>query len=1215
MQRIRDIFEKKIDRSIEEVIKVDQHNEEVVLSEISEYIVTDSIKEHFITLYKEIAEAPSEPREGIGVWISGFFGSGKSSFAKILGYTVSARKVGGNSAAEIFKRTVGDAKVSDLLDSITSRIPIHAVIFDVSMDRGVRWANERMTEIMYKAILHELDYAEDFDLAELEITLEGDEKLEDFIGRFKKIHGSEWKKRRKLGFGINEASRVLNDMDPKTYPTADSYAVSVGKGRADMDANKLAARAFELAARRAPSKALIFIIDEVGQYVSRSVDKMLDLQGVVQAFGKEGLNRIKAKKSVAPAWIVVTSQEKLNEVVDALDSKKIELARLQDRFRILVDLKQSDISEVTGRRVLAKNEAGRKLLGKLHADNEGRIKTFCSLERTSRKTEIRKEDFIGLYPYLPYQIELCIDIVAGLRLKRGAHRHIGGSNRTIIKQAQEMMIHPRTRLADAPLGTLVTLDKVYELLYLGNLLPSEMTREIDALPGRIPNNEMALRVARALALLESVADLPRTAHNIAVVLHPSVESESILKQVEAALGALEKAKIVRETEEGYKLLTAQEINWDIKRGELDPKERDRNQIKRDLIREIFSDPSIRNYRYKNLRPFKCSLFVDGETVDDGGDIPLNISIADDPEARDALCREAREESNAKREEIFWIVAGSEEIHDLIKEFYRSQEMISTHERMGAQGSLTAEEVSCLAEEKTRRDRCQRNMRSKIAEALQAGTGFFRGVQHDGSALGKELPEVVHGMLDRVIPDLYPKLELGIRPLKGDEPEKMLTAVNLNALPPVCYDGENGLSLVIKQGKKLVPNPGAEICKELLEYVRKEHSYGNKVTGKSLETHFGGFGYGWDHEILRLGLAVLLRSGSIEVTHQGRKYRDHGDPACRPPFVNTPAFRSSSFAPREALGLPMLADASRQYEELTGREVDIEEGAIAQAFQKLAEEDLKELIPLAERMKNIELPGAVPIREHLHTVEGILEMPAEDCVKTLAGEGKSYRDMRGRVSRLIKATTADNISIINRARTVMKEQWPPLEAHGIDGALTDKARGLDAALKADDFYDKIESMRLAAEDIAEKYFDLYRALHQKRADLYGKALEGIKGLPEWGELCKSTSVAEGQRNSAIAPLAERATHECDAGGGNSVCSACKATIAQMEMDIGVVDAVRAGVASTVQVLAAPEEKIERVRVSSLITGKLETAEDVDEALKDLKEHILKLFAGGAKVILE
>ena len=153
-----------------------------------------------------------------------------------------------------------------------------------------------------------------------------------------------------------------------------------------------------------------------------------------------------------------------------------------------------------------------------------------------------------------------------------------------------------------------------------------------------------------------------------------------------------------------------------------------------------------------------------------------------------------------------------------------------------------------------------------------------------------------------MPVLYPKLEIGVLPLKGDEPEKLITAANLNGLPPVFYHDKPEQSLVVKQSGKFLPNLGADLCREMLDYLKKEHAYGNKVTGKILETHFSGIGYGWERETLRLGLAVLFRGGAVEVTHQGRKYRNYSDPACRPPFVNNPAFRAASFAPRETLDL-------------------------------------------------------------------------------------------------------------------------------------------------------------------------------------------------------------------------------------------------------------------------------------------------------------------------
>jgi hypothetical protein len=512
--------------------------------------------------------------------------------------------------------------------------------------------------------------------------------------------------------------------------------------------------------------------------------------------------------------------------------------------------------------------------------------------------------------YLPYQIDLCIDIVSGLRLRRGAQRHIGGSNRTIIKQAQQMLVHPQTRLADRPIGTLVTLDLVYELLYAGNLLPTEVTREVDDVPKRLPGEEMAHKVAKAIALLEVVTDLPRTARNLAVVLHPRVDADPLLPDVETALKKLQDAQIVRESEEGFKLLTVQEKNWDTTRRGLDPKPADRNRIKRELLQEIFAEPGIKGYRYQNRKPFPFALKIDGETVDSSGQIPLDLRIADEPSVFAELCEEANKQSNEQRDEVLWVCSLSDELHRLIEDLYRSREMITMHERMGAQGKLSPEESSCLAEEKVRRDRAQRALRTRLTEAVAAGAGFFRGVRKDASALGQSISEVLAALRDYAIPFLYPKFELGNRPVKGDEAEKLLTAANLNGLPAIFYDGQDALHLVTKQSGKAVPNLNAEICREVLDHLKREHSYGSKVTGKSLDSQFGGLGYAWDRDVLRVVLAVLLRGGAIEVTHQGRKHRNHNDPACRQPFVNNTAFRAASFAPRESIDLKMLTDAAR-----------------------------------------------------------------------------------------------------------------------------------------------------------------------------------------------------------------------------------------------------------------------------------------------------------------
>jgi len=338
--QIKGLFANDIHRRIEEVIKVDQTDEEIIRDEIKEYVVTDAICSHYVRIFDAYQEMPNKPHEGIAIWVSGFFGSGKSSFAKMLGLSIANRKVAGESSAERFAERAGNKKLSVLLKTISERVPTHAVIFDVSTDRGIRSGNQTLTEIMYGLFLQSLGYAKDLDLSELEIALEEKGQLGRFEEEYQRLFEKQWSAEKgKVAFALSEASRVLHSLDPDTYPAADSWVRAV-KNKADITPGKFAERANELMKRRQSGRSLIFVVDEVGQFVARDVQKMLDLQAVVQSLGVKGRGK---------HWVVVTSQEKLGELVSGLDDKKIELARLMDRFPLQVHLEPSDISEVTSR--------------------------------------------------------------------------------------------------------------------------------------------------------------------------------------------------------------------------------------------------------------------------------------------------------------------------------------------------------------------------------------------------------------------------------------------------------------------------------------------------------------------------------------------------------------------------------------------------------------------------------------------------------------------------------------------------------------------------------------------------------------------------------------------------------------------------------------------------------------------------------------------------
>ena len=231
MKTIGDLLTRDLTHKIEEIIQVDQADEQSVYAEITEYVATDSIREQYHDLLKAVADAPSDPNESVGVWVSGFFGSGKSSFAKNLGYALENRPVLGHSFADLFKKQLldpakNDTRVGDLLDLINANTPTQVILFEVAKEADTRKVTQRIAELMYTVLLRELGYSEDFDIAELEIELEGEGRLTDFIATCKTFLKKDWETVRAGAQKLSRASAILHELDKNVYTTADSWAHS-----------------------------------------------------------------------------------------------------------------------------------------------------------------------------------------------------------------------------------------------------------------------------------------------------------------------------------------------------------------------------------------------------------------------------------------------------------------------------------------------------------------------------------------------------------------------------------------------------------------------------------------------------------------------------------------------------------------------------------------------------------------------------------------------------------------------------------------------------------------------------------------------------------------------------------------------------------------------------------------------------------------------------
>jgi hypothetical protein len=1208
---ILSLFERPIDRHIEEVIKVDQANEAAVYEELREYVVTDSIREGFLKVLESYRATPDNPHEGIGIWISGFFGSGKSSFAKILGYILEGRTVQDKSASDLFASRAANDQIRALLTVINERIPTASVIFDISTDRSVRSGSERITEVMYKVLLRQLGYSDDFKLAQLEIDLEGEGELDAFRKRYESKWGRPWERGRLiLNRVFNEASIVLHEMDEARYVHPDSWAHT--HFEVDISPNLLAERAYELVRRRRDGRALVFVIDEVGQYVSRSTDKMLDLQGVVQAFGRVGKNLAQKGQWKGQAWIVVTSQEQLGEVVDNLEGKKVELPRLKARFPIEVDLAPADISEVTSERVLTKSPQAQTRLSDLFASYKGALATHTHLQGRIRETKLDAKLFTRLYPFVPYQIDLIIDVVAGLRSQPGASRHTGGSNRTIIKLAQQVIINDRVKLGSQPVGRLVTLDMIYDLVE-GNI-SYEKRKDISDIAKATPDNQLVAKVAKAICLLQFVSGVPRTVENISAVLHPAVDAQPLHAEVQTALDLLVEAQKIKLGEKGYDLLSAEGKRWEEERQGIDLRGVDHTRLQGEILGELFE--AVKPYRHRGLRNFTPMVLVNGDRLTKEGDVPFRLTLTEEGPTFVTACSEARklgseewqrwEKTFAEPPSVPIVAALPDDVYRFIKELHRSHEMIQRHER----GIKSADEAQLLNDEKTRESAILRELRTKFQNSICSGNSYFQGVERPLQSHGRVLQEVVRGSMEIAVPEIYSKFDLGAVNVKGNESEEILKVSNLGGLPAVFYDGTDALGLIVQQGGRYVVNTSAPAAREVLNYIAARHAYGEKVTGKLLESHFRSAPYGWELEVLMTIVAALFRGTAVEVFAQSSWRKTSSDPGVREPFSKIPTFRATGFRPRQdQLRFEDLVGAARAFQEIFGEEVDIEENAISAALKVRIQAEYEAALSLKPKLEAYGLPGAEEVEELYSTLRSLIDAPADDAVKTFGAGARTIREAIAKGKRIAGALSPGNLAVLRDAQRAIGVLWLSLRGRNTDPLVVQAADRLTGALASDTFCDRIPQIAADVESVERAYKDMYSAIWERRRQAYQELVSALTGRPEWTELPPAA------REEILGPIRIR-SGESEELPRQKV--HLHPSVDQMETDLLAVERLRLDAAARLEALLVPPDqpqRIERVKVREFFRSALSSEKEFEDSFQALREHCLKLIAEGSRVILE
>lgn len=357
---IRALFDpsKDIQRTIEKVISYGASEESRLKAEISEYVVTDSIEEQFRKLLDRMQLAMETGGENeIGVWVSGFYGSGKSSFTKYLGMAFDdKRTIDGTPFINHLQDRLNKAQTKALLTTVARRFPAAVVMLDLASEMLAGATMEDVSTVLYFKVLQWAGYSRNLKVAAFERMVEKDgrmRELEESVGRAFK--GADWSRVQNNPLAIDGLiPKIAHEMYPALFPEPKSFSSST-EGFYEFEDQRVQAM-IDIVREKSGKENIIFVVDEVGQYVASRDNLILNLDGLAKNLKRLGDGKV---------WIISTAQQTLTEDDPRATLNSDKLFKLKDRFPIQIDLESNDIKEICYRRLLGKSAAGAAELGKI----------------------------------------------------------------------------------------------------------------------------------------------------------------------------------------------------------------------------------------------------------------------------------------------------------------------------------------------------------------------------------------------------------------------------------------------------------------------------------------------------------------------------------------------------------------------------------------------------------------------------------------------------------------------------------------------------------------------------------------------------------------------------------------------------------------------------------------------------------------------------------
>lgn len=830
--QIKNIFEKDINRSINGVIKVDQSDEAVLEQELDEYVITAELHKHFHAFFDYYSSAYDHPTADIGVWISGFFGSGKSHFLKMLSYLLQDKEVGGIRTSERFIAKVADDPKLQREIKRTATGHTDAILFNIDIEGPSDKTKTAVLRVFAKMFYNHLGfYGEDLKTARLEQFISQQGKWEEFLRVFEEVHDATWQESRDVfAFLEDDIVEVLQRVLGMSEQSARDWFN--GTEKAEISIAQLVKEIKSYVERKPDDYRLLFMADEVGQYIGTDTDMLLNFQSLTEKLGSECHGKV---------WVMATGQEALDQVVKV---RQDEFSRIMARFKTRLSLSSSSVDEVIQRRILAKNADAKNVLAKAFQENRASLDNLFMFQNATSdlKGFPSEEDFTANYPFVPYQFLLLQKVFYEVRKHGNTGKHLAGGERSMLSSFQEaaIAIQQQDERALAPFY------RFYDTMR--GFLDSSINRVIDrcekAAAQAAGLEPYDVAVLKCLYLIRYVSnDLPGNADNIMILMadHIDIDKLSMRKKINESLDHLLKQHYINRTGDVFKFLTDEE--QDIQRN-IDTTDVDPSKITEKIGDIIYGEIYPAKKFHYDIYDFPFISMVDDVTI---GSTQGGMTVQFLTAASDKIHNELRLITESKGRAII-VLSEESRYYELLEEAMRIEQYVNIS--LSKQQSSTVKGILAVQEDNAAKLKAR--VTGDIAEAIERGRFYVDGEKltlHSGEAKSK-----INQALQYLVKHVYKYLDLITHHVDTDEDIVQILR------------GESQLSMYT--GKE----ENAAAANKMEEYLELRLQQKLKTTMGDIQKRYRDIPYGWREIDIAAIMAMLIYHQKVTVKYAGETVR-------------------------------------------------------------------------------------------------------------------------------------------------------------------------------------------------------------------------------------------------------------------------------------------------------------------------------------------------------